>query len=262
MKTRQARSPKGLLAWFRLLWPRSVNGLVSKRPARRGESSRETILTSERPVAPQIRLRRPQQMSANGLFSKERFITALRYWIPLAVVTTGLVGLVYLAVQQDLRMGANDVPAQIAQDTAASIAKGSEPWTVTGREDIEISTGLAAWSLVFDDAGKVVAGTPVLDGKQALPPAGVFSVAKASGEDRVTWQPRTGVRQAVVAVRIAGGKGVVMAGHSLRETESHIDQLTQIAGAAWIAIMAAAFVASLLFVSAPMTLPSRDGDEA
>jgi hypothetical protein len=199
-------------------------------------------------------------LAGSPVFARDRIVTALRYWIPLAVVTTGLVGLVYLAVQQDLRMGANDVPAQIAQDTAASIAKGSEPWTVTGREDVEISTSLAAWSLVFDDTGKVVAGTPVLDGKQAVPPAGVFSVTKASGQDRVTWQPRAGVRQAVVAVRVAGGKGVVMAGHSLTETEAHVDHLTQIAGAAWVAILAAAFVASLLFVSAPMPLPSRDGD--
>ena len=197
-------------------------------------------------------------MSATEVFAKDRVVTALRYWIPLAVVTTGLVGLVYVAVQQDLRMGANDVPAQIAQDTAASIAKGAEPFTVTGKDDVDISVSLSAWSLVFDDTGKVVAGTPVLDGKQAVPPPGVFTVAKKSGQDRVTWQPRPGVRQAVVAVRIAGGKGVVMAGRSLRETEAHVDQLTQIAGAAWIAILAAAFIASLLFVSAPMTSPVRD----
>jgi hypothetical protein len=200
-------------------------------------------------------------MAVNGVFGKERLITALRYWIPLAVVTTGLVGLVYLAVQQDLRMGANDVPAQIAQDTAASIAKGSEPWTVTGRDDVDIASSLSVWSLVFDDTGKVVAGTPALDGKQAVPPTGIFTVAKQSGEDRVTWQPRPGVRQAVVAVRIAGGKGVVMAGHSLRETEAHVDQLTQIAGAAWIAILAAAFVASLLFVSAPMPVLARERED-
>jgi hypothetical protein len=200
-------------------------------------------------------------LAGSPVFARDRIVTALRYWIPLAVVTTGLVGLVYLAVQQDLRMGANDVPAQIAQDTAAAIAKGSEPWTVTGREDVEISTSLSAWSLVFDDAGKVVAGTPVLDGKQAAPPAGVFTVTKSSGEDRVTWQPRPGVRQAVVAVRIAGGKGVVMSGHSLRETEAHVDQLTKIAGAAWVAILAAAFVASLLFVSAPMPAQVRDRED-
>lgn len=197
-------------------------------------------------------------MAGNGLFAKDRVINAVRYWIPLAVVATGLVGLVYLAVQQDLRMGANDVPAQIAQDTAASIAKGAEAWTVTGKEDVEISSSLAAWTLVFDEAGKVVAGTPVLDGKQAVPPAGIFAVTKDKGEDRVTWQPRVGVRQAVVAVRIAGGKGVVMAGHSLRETEAHIDQLTQIAGLAWIVIMIAALAASLLFVSAPVR-PRGDG---
>jgi hypothetical protein len=190
-------------------------------------------------------------MSGTGLFARERVLFALRFWIPLAVVTTGLAGLVYLAVQQDLRMGANDLPAQVAQDTAASIAKGAEAWTVTGRNDVDISASLSAWTLVFDDAGKVVAGTPMLDGKQAVPPAGVFTVAKASGEDRVTWQPQTGVRQAVVAVRIAGGRGVVMAGHSLRETEVHIDQLTRDTALAWIVILVAAFAACLLFLPSP-----------
>jgi hypothetical protein len=197
-------------------------------------------------------------MSATVVFAKDRVLAALRYWIPLAVVTTGLVGLVYLAVQQDLRMGANDVPAQIAQDASAAIAKGAEPFTVTGQEDVDISASLGAWSLVYDDAGKVVAGTPVLDGKQAVPPAGVFTVAKTSGEDRVTWQPRTGVRQAVVAVRIAGGKGVVMAGHSLRETEAHVDQLTRDSGLALLVILIASFVATLLFIPAPAAEAVRE----
>lgn len=187
-------------------------------------------------------------MSTTEVFAKDRVVTAMRYWVPLAVAVTGLVLLVHLAVQQDLRMGGNDLPAQIAQDTAASIAKGSEPWTVTGRDDIDIAASLSTWTLVFDDSGTLVAGTPALDGKRAVPPTGVFTVAKTSGEDRVTWQPRPGVRQALVAVRIAGGRGVVMAGRSLRETEAHIDQQARIAIAAWAAIMAATLVAALLFV--------------
>lgn len=201
-------------------------------------------------------------MAATGLFAKERVITALRYWIPLAVVTTGLVGLVYLAAQQDLRMGANDLPAQIAQDTATSIGKGAEPWTVTGKEDVDIAASLSSWTLVFDDTGKVAAGTPVISGKLTVPPAGVFTAAKTSGENRVTWQPRPGVRQAVVAVRIPGGRGVVMAGHSLREAERHIDQLTQMTGAAWVAILVIAFAACMLFLPAPARVPAASAEAA
>lgn len=201
-------------------------------------------------------------MATTELFTKERVITALRYWIPLAVVATGLVGLVYLAAQQDLRMGANDLPAQIAQDTAASIGKGAEPWTVTGRDNIDIAASLSSWTLVFDEGGKLVAGTPVIAGKQVLPPAGVFTAARTSGENRVTWQPRAGVRQAVVAVRIPGGRGVVMAGHSLREAEAHIDQLTQMTGAAWVAILVVAFVACMLFLPAPALVPAASTEAA
>ena len=199
-------------------------------------------------------------MAGTGLFAKERVISALRYWIPLAVVATGLVGFVYLAVQQDYRMGANDLPAQIAQDTASAIGKGAEPWTVTGRDDVDIASSLSSWTLVFDDAGKLVAGTPVIAGKRALPPVGVFTAAKTSGQDRVTWQPQPGVRQAVVAVRIAPGRGVVMAGHSLSEAEAHIDQLTQMAGAAWAAILVAAFVACMLLLPAAAALGETGGE--
>ena len=53
------------------------------------------------------------------------------------------------------------------------------------------------------------------------PPAGVFAVAKQNGENRRTWQPEPGVRNAIVVLpySVDGEQGYVIGGHSLRETE-------------------------------------------
>jgi len=48
----------------------------------------------------------------------------LKHWLLIAIVVTGLIGLVYVAVQQDLRQGANDPQIQMAEDTAAKFANG------------------------------------------------------------------------------------------------------------------------------------------
>ena len=58
----------------------------------------------------------------DNLMSKLKNI--LRYWLPLAAVTTLLCGLIYLAVQQSLRWGANDPQIQMAEDAAAALAAG------------------------------------------------------------------------------------------------------------------------------------------
>ena len=48
----------------------------------------------------------------------------IRHWLPLAVLTFAFCGLVYLAVQQDLRIGANDPQIQMAEDIASAITGG------------------------------------------------------------------------------------------------------------------------------------------
>lgn len=51
-------------------------------------------------------------------------------------------------------------------------------------------------------------------------------------EDRVTWQPRDGVRIAAVVVAYSGG--TVVAGRSLREVESRADDALAVTGLAWL----------------------------
>ena len=45
-------------------------------------------------------------------------------WLPLAIATAGLCALVYLTVQQSLRMGANDPQIQMAEDAASQLNTG------------------------------------------------------------------------------------------------------------------------------------------
>ena len=63
--------------------------------------------------------------------------------------------------------------------------------------------------------------TTNLHGRRIVPPAGVFTVAGQNGENRRSWQPEAGVRNAIVVLpySINGDQGYVVAGHSLKETE-------------------------------------------
>jgi hypothetical protein len=46
----------------------------------------------------------------------------LKFWLPLAAAVTMLSGLVYIAVQQNMRIGANDPQIQLAEDAARALA--------------------------------------------------------------------------------------------------------------------------------------------
>ncbi len=154
-------------------------------------------------------------------------------WIPLGFAVIALAGLVYLAVQQDLRQSANDPQIQMAEDEAAALAANVE--FVPGNKVVDIGQSLAPYLVIFDDAGNPMVGTGLLHGALPQLPKGVFDHTKAFGEDRLTWQPEPGVRSAIVVVRTNGTHpGFVMAGRSLREVEVREDQLSFEVGAALV----------------------------
>jgi hypothetical protein len=174
--------------------------------------------------------------------SLRRFIST---WLPIAVVATGLAGLVYVVAQQDLRMGANDLPTQMAEDAAAALGRGGSPEAVVGSDTVDIDASLSPFVSVFDAEGALLASSARLDGKTPTPPIGVLAAAGAAGINKVTWQPRPGVRVASVAVAVPGGSGdIVFAGRSLRETEAHVDQLGRLVGLGWLATMIATGIAT------------------
>jgi hypothetical protein len=107
----------------------------------------------------------------------------LKQWLPLAAVTVALCGLVYLAVQQSYRMGANDPQIQLSEDGAAALAQGTSPEMVAPPTKIDIASSLAPFVVVFDDSGKVLASSGLLHGQNLPLPAGVLDYTRAHAED-------------------------------------------------------------------------------
>ncbi len=170
----------------------------------------------------------------------------LRYWIPLAIVTTMLAGLIYVAVQQDMRTGANDPQVQIAEDVSAALTAGEDPTRLSPSIATDISQSLAPFIIVFDDSGKMLFSTAELHGTSPTPPPGVFAYTKTHGEERLSWQPEPSVRIATVIMHYGGtNPGFVLAGRSLQEVEKREAALTLQIMVGWVATL----LISLVFVA-------------
>ena len=168
------------------------------------------------------------------------FFEIIKKWLPLAIATAGLCALVYLTVQQSLRMGANDPQIQMAEDAAGSLNAGASVETVVPSTKVEIADSLASFVIVFDNSGKVLASSATLHGEVPTYPAGVLDYVRQKGQDRVTWQPEAGVRLATVAVPY--NNGFVMAGRSLTEIEKRESQVESLSGLAMLGIWAATLI--------------------
>lgn len=188
----------------------------------------------------------------------KKLVRFLRRWLPLALVIVALSGLVYLSMQQLLRQSVNDPQIQMAEDAAAALSAGKAMAEVIPADQVEISTSLAPFLMVFDDSGKLLVGNALLDGRVPQYPSGVFEYVRQRGEDRVTWQPRTGVRQATVVTRFNGaaGSGFVVAGRSLRESENRSDYFLMIASAAGFFSLAGSAILCWFFLDFPRKVKS------
>src|SRR5436305_4209894 len=165
----------------------------------------------------------------------------------MAAIVTGLSGLLYTAVQQDLRQSANDPQIQMAEDTAAKLADGQQVQNVVPAVKVDIASSLAPYIIVFDATGKPIASSVQLNGQTPTIPSGVFDYVRQNGEDRITWQPQSGVRSAIVVTRFKGpNPGFVLAGRSLREVEIRVDNIMQLILFGWIAILIVILLATAL----------------
>jgi hypothetical protein len=168
---------------------------------------------------------------------------ALAIWLPIAAATTGLAGIVYVTAQQSLRLGFDDPQIALARRTAARLNAGAAPASAVP-EQADLATSLDPFVLVLDADGRLLASSVLLRGQMPNYPAAVFDTVRRRGEDRVTWQPESGVREATVAVPWHGG--FVVAGSSLELTEQHINQLGLLVGAGWVATLGLVAVTALL----------------
>jgi hypothetical protein len=166
----------------------------------------------------------------------------LRFFMPLAITGVLLVGITYSVGEQMLRQGANEPQLGNAHDLANALANSpAGPSTLS--PSVDIGASLSPYLVVYNAYGTPVTGTGTLHGALPALPAGVFDVVRGKGEDRITWQPEMGVREAIVVVPVAGGAGgFVMGGRSL----AYVEQEERELGFLCLAGLAAMLLAALL----------------
>lgn len=191
-------------------------------------------------------------------------------WLYAAVPVTLVLGACYAVVQQDYRESLNDPQIQMAEDGALALLKGGVPAQVmplsagqTGARtpSFDLSQSLSAWVAVYDASGTPLEASASLESAPPRLPAGVFDtstwVKHSNGafydqgpvpETRFTWQPRDGVRQAVVLAQTPDKKYFVAAGRNMREVEQRIEHEGETLFVAWLATLAAIAVLQLAYV--------------
>jgi hypothetical protein len=163
--------------------------------------------------------------------------TGLRM-LAAAALVTGLVLFSHVSVQQAHRQGANDPQIQIAEDGAGALSTGAPAASVVPETDVDLARSLAIWVTVVDASNRPVASSARLDGRVPIPPVGVLEYARKHREHRISWEPRSGVRSAIVAC--SAGGAVVIAGRSLREVEAREANLTVMTIMAWLGVLVTA----------------------
>jgi len=175
-----------------------------------------------------------------------------RVWFPFAVVATAFCALAYVSVQQVLRNGLNDPQIQMAEDAAYALNNGATIEMVVPSEKIEMSCSLAPFIVIYDNDGKPVATSGLLNGQMPDYPKGALDSARQSGENRVSWQPNSTVR--VASVVVPYNNGFVMAGRNMREVEQRELKAEQVAGTVWLLTLIATFV---VITFGEMVLPEK-----
>jgi hypothetical protein len=135
----------------------------------------------------------------------------------------------------------------LAEDAAARIAGGESAASIVPERQINMDSSLAPFVIVYDASGNPLASSATLDGRTPVPPRGVLDFVSQHREERVTWQPRRGVRIASVVQRTASG--FVVAGRNMREVEIRKDVVFKLAGLGWLV---ANFVLILIWLIAPL----------
>src|SRR5260221_7233347 len=160
-------------------------------------------------------------------------------YLAIAAIVTIFSGLIYATVQQSYRSSANDPQLQVTRDICERI-KNKQPFDHFMMNDtIEISKSLSIFNVLYDSNGQPVRSTGILDGGLPRMPKGIFDFTKSNGENVFTWQPRQGVRMAMVIKSVQSpGIGFVAAGRSLAEIEKREANLVTMVFMGWILSLA------------------------
>lgn len=164
-----------------------------------------------------------------------------------AIIISGIILFIYASVQNVHRSMANDPQLQIARDMRSARLSGRPPGQALPYDTIDAATSSALFYTIYDAGGKLVETNALLDGKIPQLPKTVLAIAREKQEDIITWQPREGVRLAMVLENIPG-YGIAAVGRSLRETEERTSDLVAMMLITWASCMAVLLLHFILSV--------------
>lgn len=183
----------------------------------------------------------------------KQFVKSLASWPPLSVAIVFIYCFMYYVMQQYIRLSANELPARYANDIAEKLKTGMPPsQAINDMAQVDMEKSLSPFVIILDNSGKCLCGTAILHGACPTPPHGALTYAKQHGDNRITWQPEQGLRNAAIIMpcdimlQDHTEHGYVLAGRSMRETEQRLHFLLMQIFAGIIVTLIATFAAVLL----------------
>lgn len=163
-------------------------------------------------------------------------------YLAIVAIVTIFSAVIYVTVQQTYRSNANDPQLQVAGDMTNRLAEGKSIDHFMEGDTVDVSKSLSMFKVLYDSNKIAVRSTGLLDGKLPQLPKGVFDFARRNMENVFTWQPRSGVRVAMVLKAVNGaGAGFIGVGRSLIEVEKRESNLVTMVITAWIICLAVIF---------------------
>jgi hypothetical protein len=162
-------------------------------------------------------------------------------------VITVIFLLIYAAVQQTYRSGANDPQIQMARDIARYLNEGKTIEGIFPVDSVDISKSLASFAVLYDSKSKPIKSSGFLNGTSPQLPPGVFDFVKSHGEDMVSWQPQHGVRMAMVLAFVQSPNvSFVAVGRSLKEIEIRENNLVSMLSGGWLVCIGIILIHALI----------------
>ncbi|MBS1599438.1 MAG: hypothetical protein JST75_14525 [Bacteroidetes bacterium] len=159
-------------------------------------------------------------------------------YLTAAAVITVIILLIYVAVQQNYRSGADDPQLQIARDINNRLHRGASIQKYMN-DSINLESSQEVFTALYDSNAAPIKSSGFLNERVPQLPPGVFAFVKANGEERVTWQPKPGVRMATVVLRAAlPSIAYIVVGRSLQEVEIREQNLRNSVFICWVISMA------------------------
>jgi hypothetical protein len=169
--------------------------------------------------------------------------------LPIAIAITCIYTAMYFIMQQNIRSSADGLPTQYAENVRSKLEKGIPiSVAVSGLENVDMQTSYMPFVMVYDNAGNVKISTAILGISIPKIPVGALEQATRHGENRLTWQPQPGVRNAVAIVpySVNGTTGFVLAAQSLKLYEQRILTTGYMVLIGFIITLVAAMIASVI----------------